>query len=296
MSATRVGLYELLEPLGQGGMGVVYRARDPRLDRPVAVKVLRPALAQDPRIAGRFRAEAILHGALGHPHIVSVLDFVADGRHQALVMELVPGPTLAGLQASGALPVPRLVAIVAQVLDAIAFAHDRSLVHRDLKPSNVLVQSLAGRDHAKVTDFGIAHLLGGPRRGWRTAAMGTPAYMAPEQLRAPGRVDQRSDIYSIGVILFELLAGRPPFEAESETVLEEQIATVPAPSLAALDPVRTPPALAAVVARALEKDPARRFETCVAMRAELLQACPPQPEAHPASLAPTGLACVESEA
>jgi serine/threonine-protein kinase len=260
----RAGPYELLDLIGEGGMGTVYRGRDPRFDRPVAVKLLHPQLGRNQDVVERFKAEAVIQAKLNHPNIVSVLDFVADEQQFAIVMEFVEGTPLDRLIESSHGPLaPDLVATVfSQVLSGIGFAHARGLVHRDLKPSNVLVQTFDdGGVLAKIADFGVAKILGSEKlRTATTAKMGTLAYMSPEHLRSPKNVDARSDLYSLGVALFEALTGRVPFDADTEYELMRQIVETPVPSVRSLN-ASLPPAFDAIVSRATAKDPAHRFQT-----------------------------------
>jgi hypothetical protein len=243
-------------------MGAVYRARDPRFDREVAIKVLHPQFQRDPGVVERFKSEAVIQAKLNHPHIVSVLDFLADEPYLAMVMEHVEGVTLSRLieESRGPVPVERAVRLMDQVLSAVAYAHKRGLVHRDIKPSNILVQRLEGEEYAKVTDFGIAKILGSEKLRTATGAkMGTLAYMSPEHVRSPKHVDVRSDVYSLGVVLYELLTGRLPYDADSEYDLMQRI--VEQPVEAVLDG-RVPARLRPALARAMAKAPGERFGSC----------------------------------
>ncbi|MCL4818299.1 MAG: protein kinase [Vicinamibacteria bacterium] len=252
-------------------MGSVYRGRDPRFDRAVAIKVLHDQFRHDPGVVERFKSEAVIQAKLNHPHIVSVLDFVADDRHLAIVMEHVEGVALDGLiaESAGALDLERVARLMDQVLMAISYAHKRGLVHRDIKPSNILVQRLDDQEFGKVTDFGIAKILGSDKLRTATGAkMGTLAYMSPEHVISPKSLDLRSDIYSLGVVLFEALTGSVPFDAESEYELMRQI--VESPVERALEKVPADSAgLQGVLGRALAKRPADRFESCDEMAGAL---------------------------
>jgi serine/threonine-protein kinase len=265
-----IGSYEVVDLIGEGGMGAVYRGRDPRFDRPVAIKVLHPQFQRDPGVVERFKAEAVIQAKLNHPHIVTVLDFVAEPGALAIVMEFVDGLPLGNIvEAKGALAIDRTVRLVDQVLSAMGYAHKRGLVHRDIKPSNILVQSIEGEEYAKVMDFGIAKILGSEKLRTATGAkMGTLAYMSPEHVRSPKHVDARSDIYSLGVVLFELLTGCVPFDAETEYELMRRIVQEAPPDPRSLT-ASLPEALTAVVARALAKDPAERYHSCEEMRRAL---------------------------
>jgi len=259
-----IGHYEVLEVLGDGGMGTVYRARDPRFDRLVAIKMLHPNLQRDPEVVERFRSEAVIQAKLNHPNIITVYDFVADDHILAMVMEFVEGKPLDVLLegASDCLSTERTVRIFQQLLSAMSFAHKQGLVHRDLKPSNVIVHELDGEEIIKVLDFGVAKILGSDKLRTATSAkMGTLCYMSPEQLRSPKSVDRRSDIYSLGVILYEMLSGQLPFDAETEFELMCQTIETEARPLHEIRPGLAPD-LEAMVQRALAKDPADRFQSC----------------------------------
>ena len=270
----RIGPYEVVGLLGDGGMGRVYRARDPRFDRMVAVKVLQPHLASSPELARRFTAEAVIQAKLRHPNIVAVHDFVADGETLAIVMEFIDGRSLEKVisDAGGPLTPERCVALMSQVLSAMAYAHEQGLVHRDVKPSNIVVETIRGEEHAKVVDFGIAKILGDDKLRTATGAkMGTLAYMSPEQVKSPKNVDARSDIYSLGVVLYEMLTGRTPFDADSEYELMDRIVREepPVPSRVIEE---IPSGLDAVVRRAMAKRPEDRYPDCDAFRRDLQQA------------------------
>ncbi len=254
--------YELRRAIGIGGMARVYLAHDHRLNREVAAKILDPALAADPTFVERFRREAQASAALNHPNIVTIFDTGATEDSYFIAMEYVPGPNLKEvLQARGPLPEADALAIGAQIAAALATAHHHGLIHRDIKPHNVL---LAPDHRVKVTDFGIARAAGASSLTATQAVMGSAQYLSPEQaLHQP--VDGRSDLYSLGIVLYELLTGNPPFAGDSlVAVAMMQVHTQP-PSLRALRPDLAPET-EAVVMRALEKDPAARFPTADAMR------------------------------
>jgi serine/threonine protein kinase len=268
--------YKLLALLGEGGMGSVFKAEHVRMGKVLAVKILRGDFAKDEEAVRRFSDEAQLVSRLSHPHTIAVFDFgeigFVDGLY--LAMEYVPGKDLATiLRRDKVLPVPRVVTIGQQLLGSLAEAHDAGIVHRDVKPGNVMVmRTRTGDDFAKVLDFGIAKL-----RDEGTSSVtsdgeivGTPNYLAPEQAR--GRdVDARADIYAAGCVLFEALAGRPPFVAGNPIAVVNAHLSTPAPPLADYAP-DVPAPIAAVVARALEKDPAARYRSADEMRAALLDA------------------------
>jgi hypothetical protein len=248
-------------------MATVWRGEDPLLARSVAVKTLDPVLAEDEALRTRFRREAVAAAAVAHPNIVATYDTGEDDGIAYIVMELVEGATLRqAIDLHGALPAARAADIAAQVADALAAAHARGLVHRDVKPSNVLVQ-LDGR--VKVTDFGIAKAADQNAEDLTRAGnvMGTARYLAPEQLEG-GVVDERADVYSLGLVLYEMLTGAAPFGAETELGTAVARLTTTAPPI---DTVRAgiPPGLAHVVERAIERAPDDRWPNAAAMRDSL---------------------------
>jgi serine/threonine protein kinase len=258
--------YELGPWVGAGGMSEVFEGYDRNLGRRVAVKLLKADVA-DPRARERFEHEARAAASFTHPNAVSVYDVGEVGTRPYIVMELVEGPNLAGvLSGTGPLPVREAVRITDQVLAALGAAHARGLVHRDVKPGNVLVME---NGSVKLADFGIAKAVSDASGGLTMTGqvMGTPKYLAPEQ--AAGRATTaRSDLYSAAVVLYEMLAGAPPFEGDAPVAIALAHQQAPIPSLAARR-AGLPPALVATVERALEKDPARRFPSAEAMRAAL---------------------------
>jgi eukaryotic-like serine/threonine-protein kinase len=248
------GRYRVAHRLGSGGMADVWCAEDQELGRRVALKVLSGRLAEDASFRERFRREASAAAGLQHPHIVGIYDRGEWDGTPYIAMEFVSGRTLKQLVTEeGPLPPDRAVDLTIQVLRALRYAHKHGIVHRDIKPQNVILDE---EGQAKVADFGIAHA-GASDMTETGSIVGTAQYLSPEQ--AQGRpVSPRSDLYSVGVVLYELLTGRVPFEAESPvTVALKQVSERPVPP-SQLQP-GIPPALEAVVLRALEKDPARRF-------------------------------------
>jgi len=256
--------YELGELLGVGGWAMVYSAYDRRLTRRVAVKVLRPELAVDDSIRARFRREAQSAAGLNHPSIVSVHDSSDDGPHPFIVMEYVPGPTLRETMPDGRpMPVGQALAIIGGVLDALGYAHQMGIVHRDIKPSNIIITP---QGVVKVMDFGIARAMNVDRTITMTV-VGTPAYLSPEH--ADGLlVDTRSDLYSTGCVLFEMLTGRLPFISESPFVMARQHVQDPAPVPSTLNPA-LPAVLDQVVAKAMAKDRDVRYQTAAEFRKDL---------------------------
>jgi chaperonin cofactor prefoldin len=256
-----VDRYELQSQLGRGGMAEVFRAHDRRLDREVAVKVLAPHLLADARSVERFDREARAAASLNHPNIVNVYDAINEGDTHAIVMELIEGPTLADVIAQeGQMAPDAAVRTAIGIADALQAAHDRGLVHHDVKPRNVLFDS---DGKLKVADFGIARAASSDI----TTVQGSPPYLAPEQARG-GRSDRRSDIYALGCVLFEMLAGRPPFEGDSSSAVIMQHIDSPVPRLSVLRS-DIPGDLETIVERALAKEPAERYESPAAMRADL---------------------------
>ncbi len=274
----RIGLvlddrYRILERIGDGAMGSVYRGERVKLGRIVAIKFLRNSYADDPAWVSRFEREARAMSRLAHPHCVSVIDFgVAETPY--IVMEMVTGQTLRALLDDGPVPVARAMAIVRQLLGALQHAHDQGIIHRDVKPGNVMLTEATGTgDHVRVLDFGLAKLAGEAAGGGRdgeanssTASrlvIGTPSYMAPEQSRGRA-VDHRCDIYSTGIVLFELLTGSKPFEADGafEVLRMHQDESVPALRGVSADR-SVVSALDEVISRATAKDPDDRFASAI---------------------------------
>ena len=268
MVGRTLGHYRIGEPLGAGGMGVVYRARDTRLERDVAIKVLHAATLGDDAARARFRKEALALARLNHPHIGTVFDFNTEHGVDFLVMELVSGESLDRKIAGRPLPEKEVIALGIQIASALEDAHEQRIIHRDLKPGNILVTP---RGHAKVLDFGLARLLRPEAEADVTASLsethavaGTLPYMAPEQLRAQP-ADARSDIWALGVVLYEMAAGARPFKGHSGFELSAAILHEAPPPL----PARVAAPLRAVIERCLEKDPGRRYQRAGEVRAAL---------------------------
>ena len=274
---TRLGPYEILAPLGAGGMGEVYRARDAKLNREVAIKVLPEAVAEDAQRLARFQREAQVLASLNHPHIAAIYGLEKAGNFEALVLELVEGETLAERIAQGPVPVDEALAVARQIADALEAAHEKGIVHRDLKPANV---KITPEGKVKVLDFGLAKALTGDRSSpdqthspTLTAAatqagvvLGTAAYMSPEQARGKA-VDKRADIWAFGAVLYEMLSGRKAFEGE--TVSDTLAAILKSdPDWSALPP-ETPPSVRRVLRRCLERDTRTRFRDIADARVEM---------------------------
>ncbi len=257
--------YELLEKIGSGGFGRVYRVRDLGLEREVAIKVLHPELTADPGVMERFRREAQLAARLRHPNIVSVYDIQSRAGLQWYVMELVPGANVAQItQQDGPFPVEKTVRMLFEALGALEHAHGLGLVHRDIKPENMLLEPTG---LLRITDFGLALALRGDRFGGASSHSGTPQFAAPEQLLGE-RVDQRADLYSLGAVAYFALLGRPPFEGPTpEAILAKQTTDTLPPLRDARDDVSRE--LEAVLRRAVSSEPERRFQTAAAFREAL---------------------------
>ncbi|HNX50786.1 MAG TPA: protein kinase [Thermoanaerobaculaceae bacterium] len=260
----RVGHYVLEERIGAGGMGEVWRGRHELLARPVAIKSINPLLAADPKFADRFRQEAKAQATLVHPRIVAVTDFffVPDGFF--LVMPLIAGESLEHhLTHEQLMPLAAASAVSLDILAGLGYAHGKGVIHRDVKPANIMID---GKGHGYLADFGIALMIGQQRLTQTGTTIGTPHYMSPEQILRPRQVDHRSDIYSFGCVLYEMLVGRPPFEnptegSDTDFLVKEAHLRRPPPSPRSLNPA-LPPGVEAVVLRALEKRPEDRFPTC----------------------------------
>jgi len=266
MIGRTVGIYKLIEPLGQGGMGVVYKGVDLMVEREVAIKALRPEIAGQPEILERFRGEAIALARLNHPHIATLYSFFREGDEYFMVMEFVTGRTLESiLRESGSFPPALALSIASQVLEAIDHAGSQGILHRDIKPANVMVTP-AGQ--VKVTDFGIARVLGNARLTREGCAYGTLEYLAPERIRGQ-EGDVRSDLYSVGIVLYEMLSRRLPFERNSDyETMRAHLEEAP-PSFAALGVTAAPPALEPVILRALAKRAEDRFASAAEFRSAL---------------------------
>jgi len=263
---SRLGRYEIVAPLGSGGMGEVYRARDPRLERDVAIKVLPERFATDRDLKLRFEREAKAAAALSHPHICSIFDVGVEGGFHFIVMEYLDGETLADRMARGLLPLQSSIEYAVQVVDALAEAHRHGVVHRDLKPSNMMVV----RSGIKLLDFGVAKFRASPLDDDGSAStrsldtgrgvlLGTLQYMAPEQLSGRG-ADASADVFSVGVVLYELITGVAPFAADSRAGVIAAILDREPPPASSFN-AHIPIGLTRLVADCLEKQPRRRPTT-----------------------------------
>ena len=266
VGATLAGKYRIEARLNEGGMGTVYRGTHVLMDKTVAIKVLRPSLAADEKIVARFSREARAASRISHPNALSVTDFGEDeSGHVFLVMEYLSGKTLKHvIREEGPLPLARVVDIARQIGDALHAAHEQGVVHRDLKSDNIMLIDTMTGDHAKVLDFGIAKI-NEPEGAVDTnltapnLVIGTPQYMSPEQCSQDAEIDARSDIYSFGVILFEMLVGHVPFSGDSPTMVMMKHLQDPVPSVME-ERSDLPASVARVVARAMAKVPRNRYQ------------------------------------
>jgi serine/threonine protein kinase len=267
MIGKTIGKYRFVAPLGRGGMGTVFRAVDETLDREVAIKVLNPDLA-DSEVMKRFRAEAITLAKLSHPDIATIYELYRADADLLMVMELLRGETLDKLsERCSPLPLDQAVSIVNRLLGALEHAHRVGIVHRDLKPANVMVTQHGG---VKIMDFGVARVIGADRGTKDGFLIGTPSYMSPEQVLGHD-LDGRADLYSVGVMFYQLLTGSLPFMADTVIAMAQKQVLDPPASLH-LYREGLPEWCEDVIHRALEKSPAKRFQTAEEFRAELARA------------------------
>ena len=282
------GRYRIIRQLGEGGMGVVYEGEHVAIEKRFAIKVLKEEVSGQSEVVARFRQEARSASRIGHPNIVDVTDFGETPNGQAFfVMELMDGHDLALLLArEKALPVQRAVAIIRQVLKALDAAHKQGIVHRDMKPENIFLAKRGGEEVAKILDFGIAKITGTAKKGQRLTQagmiFGTPTYMSPEQAQGKDP-DNGTDIYSVGVILWEMLAGRPPFTGENYMdVLSQHVFAQPPPLNEANPGISIPPGLEQVVLRAMAKERWARYQTAGEMLADIEKTLRSEPLGQPA--------------
>jgi serine/threonine protein kinase len=268
LAGRQFGPYRVVAPLGEGGMAAVYQAYQPSVDRFVALKVLSRYFTNDPQFLERFRREAKTVAQLQHPHILPVFDFGESDSYAFLVMPFVQGGTLAQLLNGSPVSMTVTARVIRQVCEALDYAHAKGIVHRDIKPSNILIDE---RGNCLVADFGLARIAEGATKLTQTGAvMGTPAYMSPEQ--ADGKdVGPQSDIYSVGIVLYEMLTGRVPFEAETPIAVAIKHLTAPLPPPRILNPALIPE-IEAVVLKALARSRSDRFSSAEALVASLTTA------------------------
>src|ERR1041384_2011393 len=287
---TKAGRYEISGELGRGAMGVVYHAKDPVIGRAVAVKTLQ--LSEEgtgltrTELLARFQTEARAAGLLTHPNIVVVYDAGEEEGLFFITMELVEGKSLQALLDAGQLfPLPRVLRIMEQTCSALQFAHDRNIVHRDIKPANLM---LTPDDTVKVTDFGTAKILQFGTVNQTAHVMGTPSYMSPEQVKGKV-VDGRSDIFSLGVLLYEMVTGEKPFPGQNITTVIYKIVNEEPVAPRQLDP-SIHPGLNAVILKALAKEPADRYPSCRELFEDLRTSPSPTVSATPQATLPLGAA------
>ena len=288
LGQTLAGKYKIEKLIKQGGMGAVYRGKHVLMDKTVAIKVLKPALAGDDDVVARFSREAKAASKISHPHAVVVTDFgEAENGVVFLVMEYLDGRTLKEIiAAEGPLQLERAVNIVRQVAGALDAAHAQGVIHRDLKSENIMLVRHDGDEWSKVLDFGIAKIRQ-PKDSSEAdithanLVVGTPQYMSPEQCSQSGTLDARSDVYSLGIILYEMLAGHVPFAGESATVIMMKQVQDPAPSVLSSRP-DLPAAVNGIIQRALAKQPIDRYQSAGELSADLLAAASIESASNPA--------------
>jgi serine/threonine protein kinase/uncharacterized protein YraI len=280
MVGTRLGPYTLLEELGRGGMATVYRAHQASVDRDVAVKVIHRAITFDPVAVQRFTSEARMIARLEHPHILPVYDFAGDHDPPYIVMRYLPTGTLKEIMERTHLPIGEALHIFRQIGSALDYAHRQGVVHRDVKPSNVMIDEDA---NVFISDFGIARLVeGGDGLTGTGIAIGTPGYMAPEQ--GMGReIDGRADIYSLGVMLYEIITGQPPYTAPTPMAVVLKHINDPIPQVRMANP-ELPDAIQPIVEKALAKKPEERYQTATDMMADFSGAVGPDVQTRPVEL------------
>ena len=259
-SVSQIGKYRILDRVGEGAMGVVYKAIDPVLNRPVAIKVMSEGMAQDNNLRERFLREAQAAGSLQHPNVVTIYDFGETDGHLFIAMEFIEGTDLEQLLVRGqAIPLEAKLDIIVDVLNGLSYAHRRGLVHRDIKPANIRIDA---EGHARIMDFGVVHLSTSNLTG-TGVMMGTPNYMAPENITGD-EVTPASDLFSVGAVMYELLTNAKPFAADTLHRVLFRIVSDPPPNLLDADPA-LPPALDRVVKKALAKEPGERYANATEM-------------------------------
>ena len=282
---TQLGRYRILGELGHGAMGIVYKAEDPLLGRIVAIKTITLVTDEAERVEyeARFFQEARAAGGLNHPNLITIHDVGREGDIAYMAMELLEGVELREVISRRDVPLQLAIEIGAQAAEGLAYAHERGVVHRDIKPGNIML--VRGR-HAKVMDFGIARMRISDVKTQTGAILGSPKYMSPEQV-AGRRVDHRADIFSLGVVLYELTTGEPPFSAPNMAQLMQQIAIASPPPPSTVNPA-IPAMLDLILARALEKEPDARYQSAAEFAADLRACLAELPELPAAAAMPGG--------
>ena len=270
LTGKQFGPYQIVAPLGEGGMAAVYKAYQPGMERYVALKVLPRNYADDPQFLARFQREAKLLAQLQHPHILPVFDFGQSDGYTYIVMPFIPSGTLTGQLNGTPLPLARIRQVIAQVGEALNYADARGMIHRDIKPSNILIDESG---NCLLTDFGLARMVEDAVNLTSTGTiMGTPAYMSPEQ-GSGSKIDSRSDIYSLGVVLFEMATGRVPFQAETPIAIVFKHVQDPLPPARSINP-DLPEAVELVILKSLAKNPDDRYQTAADMVRAIQAAIP----------------------
>jgi serine/threonine protein kinase len=268
MIGATVGNYKIVRVIStEGGMGILYEGEHIRLHSAVAIKQLRPELTQAPAFRERFHDEALRQALVPHANIVRALDYIEQDGNFFFVMEYIQGQDLEKIiQNQGRLPEAQALDIFEDLLDGLGFAHKKNLIHRDVKSSNILVDET---DNAKISDFGIALMVGGRRITTGAGRIiGTPCYMSPEQIQRPLEIDARSDIYSAGIVLYEMLIGDVPFDGETDFVIQQQHINSPRPDPCTINP-KICHQLCEIVLKAIEINPSKRFQSCEEFLADI---------------------------
>lgn len=292
------GRYEILDVLGEGGMSVVYKAKQELVDRIVAIKTLKVKMLSDPMLLKRFEREVKTLSRLNHPNIVTVYDCIVENGQPYFVMDFLQGCSLQDLiKSEKRLTAGRCKNIFGQVCGAVEHAHRNGIVHRDLKPANIMLMEISGQEFVKVVDFGLAKLGEEAQRLTQTGEIwGSPLYMSPEQCNGHG-MDARSDIYSLGSVLYESLTGRVPFAGTSFLDTIQKVVSLPPPTFATSAPdLKMPPEIEAIVMRCLEKDPDKRYQSMAEMKDAMDRVFPADPEAIFRTLPPGKMVVDKAEA
>lgn len=258
LTGSQIGPYEILEQIGAGGMATVYRARQTKLDRPVALKIMHQAFQADPNFAARFEREAQIVARLDHPNIIPLYDYDTHEGRPYLVMKVVEGRTLKNMLSEKALTLDEIMAILPPIASALTYAHSQGILHRDVKPSNIILDA-SGTPY--LMDFGLARVAtAGESTLSADMILGTPQYISPEQAQGGGQIDARADVYSLGVVLYELVVGQAPFTGDTPYIIVHKHIFSEPPPPSQVNP-EVPPAVEAVILKALAKQPDDRYAT-----------------------------------